>query len=807
MVKSELKIEGMTCASCVARVERFLGKVPGVTEARVNLATERAEVEHEPGVGDDVLAAAVERSGYKAIPISSGDPSEIELKIGGMTCASCVARVERSLKKVPGVREANVNLSTERAVVTLGPEPASESELIRAVEAAGYTALPVGVPTAAGQDQLQAEREAGLRKQRLNLIVAAVLTAPVVVLAMFWEGRPEWANWLQLVLTTPVVFGSGWSFFKVAFKNARHLSATMDTLIAIGTGAAWAFSVYGLILHRGMPMHQSMSLYFETSAAIITLILLGRYLEARARGRTSAAIEKLLNLAPKQAILVREDGSEEEVAIETVRVGYRLRVRPGEKIAVDGQVIEGDSYVDESMLTGESAPLHKGPGDAVTGATLNQRGSLVYEATRVGSNTALAQIVRLVQQAQGSKAPVQRLADQISGIFVPVVILIALATFGAYMLMGSSVQAALIPAVAVLVIACPCALGLATPTAIMVGTGRGAERGILIKGGESLELAHKLTDVVLDKTGTITKGAPEVTDVLVLNGLSDRDLIRLAAAAERPSEHPLATAVVRAAGDDVPSSTGFESVTGEGVRAKVDARLVAVGSRKLLSREGAPMTVEANQAMERLESEGKTAVLVSVDKETAGVIGIADAPEPTSAEAISKLHEMGLTVWMLTGDNRRTAEAIAAQVGIKPENVLAEVLPGEKVDKVQSLQAQGKTVAMVGDGINDAPALAHADLGIAIGRGTDIAIEAADITLLSADLRGVAESIQLSRFTLRTIKQNLFWAFIYNVVGIPLAALGMLSPMIAAGAMALSSVSVVTNSLRLRKAGFHRSKS
>jgi P-type Cu+ transporter len=799
--QTSLKIRGMTCASCVARVERALVKVPGVESAAVNLATEEASVRHTPSVDPASLRGAIERAGYES-EFKGGDRVEtVDLQVREMTCASCVARVERALKRVEGVEEASVNLAAERATVRFHPSVVSAEAVARASTEAGYPAEPIDPD--AGSRSPHDDREVALRAQKRNLLWAGMLTLPIFALSMFWHPRPEAVNWLLLLLTTPVVFVFGSQFFVNAWKSARHLTATMDTLIAIGTGAAFAYSVYGLLAFPGNAHHQAEHIYFETAAVIVTLILVGRYLEARAKGKTSEAIRRLLGLAPKHAILVGASGSEREVPIEAIRQGDLLRARPGEKIAVDGMVREGASYVDESMLTGEPVPVAKQEGDSVTGGTLNGKGSLTYEATRVGQNTTLAQIVRLVEQAQGSKAPVQRLVDTISGVFVPIVISIAILTFAAYIVAGGrSVEEALLPAVAVLVIACPCALGLATPTAIMVGTGRGAERGILIKSGESLERAHRITDVVLDKTGTITVGRPVVTDVVPLGGFSSDELLQLAAAAEAPSEHPIASAILDRAGEGWPKADDFVSETGLGVRAQVEGREVVVGKPSLLV-EGA-LSPEVRAAFEGLEAEGKTTVLVGVEGQVAGLLAVADEPGEGSLRAVRRLEQAGLRVWMLTGDNRRTAEAIALQVGIPRERVIAEVLPHEKSDHVARLQAEGRIVAMVGDGINDAPALARADLGIAMGSGTDVAIEAGDITLLGSDLDGVAEAIEVSRATIRTIRQNLFWAFLYNTSGIPLAALGLLSPMIAAGAMALSSVSVVTNSLRLKRAGMRR---
>jgi len=731
--------------------------------------------------------------------------AQTELQIEGMTCASCVRRVERALAKVEGVTEASVNFANERATVAHGAAVAPES-LIKAVEDAGYAAHRHGHAEAqdphgtdGGHDGHADHVNVDPREASpTNLIVAAVLTVPAVLLSMLWHPRPEWANWLLLALTTPVIFGAGRQFFAVTWKALRHGSATMDTLIAMGSGAAWLYSLYALLAFRGNAHHQSEHVYFETGAVIVSLILLGRFLESRAKGSMSGAIRKLMGLAPKFATVVGRDGSERETAIEQIRVGDAVRVRPGERIAVDGSVIEGESFIDESMLTGEPLPVRKTAGDAVTGGTLNQSGTLVYQATKVGSDTALAQIVRMVERAQGSKAPVQQLADRVSAVFVPIVILIALGTFLYYkMALGASLDAALLPAVAVLVIACPCALGLATPTAIIVGTGRGAELGILVKDGTALERAAGIRTVLLDKTGTITRGTPSLTDVIAFAG-DETELVAMAAAAESGSEHPVGRAVVRSAqtrGLPIAASERFAAHGGRGIEAIVSGRHILVGSRKLMAEWSIEVPAAAERELGRLEGEGKTAMLVAVDGAVEGVLGVADTVADHSSEAIRQIRELGLRPVMVTGDNRATALTVAGQVGI--QEVEAEVLPGEKAAIVRKHQ-RSEPVAMVGDGINDAPALAQADLGIAMGSGTDIAMETAGLTLLRSDLRGVGTAIRLARATLATIRGNLVWAFGYNVVMIPLAMSGKLSPMFAAAAMALSSVSVIVNSLRLR---------
>ncbi len=718
------------------------------------------------------------------------DATEYEFRVTGMTCGSCAARVQRTLSRVDGVRNAAVNLATQRASVVVDPEHARIDDLVEAVGRTGYGLVSL-------DDSASAAPESELAMQGIwvrRVVVAAPLALAVLVLSMAFMDQP-WARWSAFVLTVPVQFWAGWPFLHQAAVRARAHSANMDTLIALGTLAAFFFSAWRVAFGDRHAEH-----YFDTAALIVTFLLLGRYFEARAKGRASSAIRALLELGAKEArVLI--DGEERTVPVQAVQAGNLVRVRPGEKIPVDGVVIDGASAVDESMLTGESLPVDKRSGDTVAGATLNTQGVLTLRATAVGADSALAQIVRLVEEAQGTKAPVQRLADRIAGVFVPVVLAIAALTFGAWTAVGDA-QAGLVAAVAVLIIACPCALGLATPTAIMVGTGRGAATGVLIKGGAVLERSKHIDTVVFDKTGTLTRGEARLTDVVPAASEQSDDVLGHAAAAEEPSEHPLGRAVVvgaRERGLALVPATEFAAVTGHGVRAEIGGTAVLVGRRELLHDAGVKLPDDLDAALERLEGEGKTAMLVAWDASARGVIAVADTLKDDAPSVVAELHAMGIEVAMITGDNRRTAAAIASAVGI--DRVLAEVLPKDKVLEIRRLQEAGHVVAMVGDGINDAPALAQADLGMAIGTGTDVAIESSDITLLSGDLHGVPTALRLARRTFRTILQNLGWAFAYNIALIPAAALGLLNPILAGAAMAFSSVSVVGNSLRLYRFG------
>jgi P-type Cu+ transporter len=809
--RASIHITGMTCATCARTVAKGLSDTPGIEQANVNFASEKASLEYDPSKVDLAkIKDAVSQLGYGVATRKSIFP------VGGMTCASCVARVEEALSSVPGVISAVVNLASEKATVDY-LEGTQLADMKRAVKDAGYE---LG-PEAQALEDVTTAAQREIRALRNRFIIAVILAAVIMVLGFSppFVGQP----YLLWALATPVQFWAGLRFYRGAWGALKHRTSDMNTLIAVGTSVAYLYSAIAVVFPNLFATGVlELHLYFDTSAAIIALILLGRFLEARAKGQTSEAIKRLIGMQPKTALVVRE-GEKREILVEDVQVGDLILVRPGERIPVDGTVREGYSSVDESMITGESIPVEKKVGDEVIGATINKTGSFQFEATKVGKETTLAHIVRMVEEAQGSKAPIQRLADVISSYFVPTVIGIAIVTFVVWYFVGPAphLTFAFLNFVAVLVIACPCALGLATPTAIMVGTGKGAEHGILIRNGEALERAHRIRTVLLDKTGTLTRGEPVVTDVVAAPFSSPEEVLRLAASAEHSSEHPLGEAVVKAAIEKklaLSPSSDFNAIPGQGVEALVDGKKLLLGNLRFMEERGVSLNGLESKSTQFLE-EGKTAMFLGLDARVAGIIALADTLKPGAREALQMLHGMGIETAMLTGDNRRTAEAIAREAGI--DRVLAEVLPEHKVEEVKKLQEEGKVVAMVGDGINDAPALAQADIGIAIGTGTDVAMETGDITLISGDLMGVVTALSLSKQTMRTIKQNLFWAFAYNTALIPIAAgvlylafgktgvpsglhfilgeYGFLNPILAAAAMAASSITVVSNSLRLRR--------
>lgn len=787
-------ITGMTCSACSTRIEKVLNKMDGV-EAQVNLAMEKATVHYDQEQVDaEQIKTRIEKLGYGV------QKERVELDIHGMTCSACSTRIQKVLNKTNGVSDASINLATEAGVVEYDPNTLAVEDIIQKVKKLGYEAV-----TKQDRKEQKEQKEEEIQKKKRKLWISAILSLPLLY-TMFAHLPGDSSipvpglfmnPWFQFALATPVQFYIGASFYKGAYRALSNKSANMDVLVALGTSAAYFYSLVEAIRWQVDPGIMP-ELYFETSAVLITLILVGKLFEALAKGRTTAALTKLLDLQAKEATVIRE-GQEEKIPVDQVQVGDEIIVKPGEKIPVDGAVIRGVTAVDESMITGESIPVDKKEGASVIGSTINKNGKIQMKAEKVGKDTALAGIVKIVEEAQGSKAPIQRTADNISGIFVPIVVGISLLTFLVWFLFAAPGEwpQALEAAIAVLVIACPCALGLATPTSIMVGTGKGAEQGILFKGGEYLEGTHRLTTVLLDKTGTVTKGKPEVTDFVSF--FDETELLTLVVAAEKSSEHPLADAIVdygSERGISVSGTSEFEAIPGHGVKAVVDGRRIDIGTRKLMDRES--ITYDScEKQMVTLEQAGKTAMFIAVDGELQGYIAVADTVKETSKQAIADLKSLGLDVYMVTGDNERTAHAIAKQVGI--EGVYAEVLPEEKAEKVKELQKQGQKVAMVGDGINDAPSLATADIGIAIGTGSDVAIETADVTLVGGDLVHLSQAIRLSRKTMKNIRQNLFWALAYNSAGIPVAAIGLLAPWVAGAAMAFSSVSVVTNSLRLKR--------
>ncbi|MBZ9636342.1 heavy metal translocating P-type ATPase [Clostridium sp. FP1] len=812
MTTKSLKIDGMTCSACAKAVERVTKKLDGVIESNVNFATEKLTINYdEAKISVPDIQATVEKAGYKALI----DSTSKTFKIEGMTCAACVKSIERVIKKLDGVIEANVNYATEKLNISYEQSKVRISDIKKAVEKAGYKIFD-------GETTVDIDKERKEEEIKLlwnKFIISVMFTIPLLFISMghmiaekFGYHLPEIIDpmssprffaILQLVLVIPVMI-AGNRFFRVGFKSLIRRSPNMDTLIAMGTSAAFFYGIFAIMQIFDGNVDYAYDLYFESAAVIITLITLGKYLESVTKGKTSEAIKKLMGLAPKTAIIIR-DGKEIEMPMEEVEVGDIIFVRPGEKMPVDGEVVEGITAVDEAMITGESMPVEKTVGDKIIGASINKNGTIKYKATRVGKDTALAQIIKLVEDAQGSKAPIAKMADIISGYFVPVVMGLALLSSVSWYLSGETAVFSLTIFISVLVIACPCALGLATPTAIMVGTGKGAEYGVLIKSGVALETAHKIETIVFDKTGTITEGKPKVTDIIATNNITQEHLLQIAASAEKGSEHPLGEAIVKAAEEnkvEFKTLDFFKAIPGHGIEVKIDGKNILLGNRKLMVESNIDLD-NLEQTSHNLAGEGKTPMYIAVESKMAGIIAVADTVKESSKKAIEKLHEMGIEVAMITGDNKITAEAIARQVGI--DRILAEVLPEDKANEVKKLQATGKKVAMVGDGINDAPALAQADIGIAIGSGTDVAIESADIVLMRSDLRDVATAIELSKKTIKNIKENLFWAFGYNTLGIPVA-MGvlyvfngpLLSPIIAATAMSFSSVSVLLNALRLK---------